>query len=268
MKLNTFFILITVTLSLLFVACGNKKHAAEEEQPVAVSIGDTDLQVGDFPEMFVEVTEFDGFSLTAGDKISGHYDMKKGCWICDNENGAIFETSPTDDSKYALFRIKGKDGIGLIENNTGKIVVLPKYVSLQLGFLNGFCMVQNDDFKGGLISEEGKIVLPLIYDDIWYDEIIDGLVKVSKDDLQGFVNLQGETVIPFKYEILEQGGEGMIWFMQKPQRWGCLNYENKIIVQPEFTHTAPFVDGVAKAQKDDAEYYFIYTDGRVEKYVR
>ena len=43
--------------------------------------------------------------------------------------------------------------------------------------------------------------MPLKYDDA--GEFKDGMVKVCRDDKWGFINTEGEVVIPLEYEIVE-----------------------------------------------------------------
>jgi hypothetical protein len=262
---------VAVTIALLLVSCNikSKKTVSEASlETAAVDFDEVESQNNVLPSMEIEVRGFTDI-LRTGDGIVGHYDKKEGYYVCSDDE-PVFETSKNDygDKKYTFLQIRGKDEIGLIDEN-GKIVILPMYASIETGiktaFINGFCKVQTKDYKYGLIDKDGKIVLPTVYDDIWHDDITDGLIKVARDGLQGFVDLQGKIVIPFKYSDLEQGGDGMIWFMQEPQRWGCINYKNEIVIQPEFTHTAPFANGKAKAQKSDAKEYIIYTSGKVEE---
>lgn len=268
---------MAIALSLTCIACSNPKQTIpDEETPVAVMLGEEtviELQEGTYPQMEVSITNespdgiSDGFAfiLTAGDQIEGHYDQEEQYWVC-SENEQAFETSSDiyGDKEYTTLRIKGGDGIGLVDSK-GKVVVLPMYRSIQLGFTNGLCPVQDENDRYGLIAEDGKIVLLPKYDYIWTKDIKDDIIMVSKDGLVGFVNMQGEVVIPLKYEGLEQAGDGMIWFIQEAQQWGCINYKDEVVVQAEFTHTAPFINGKAKAQKEDGVDYFIYTDGKVEK---
>lgn len=51
------------------------------------------------------------------------------------------------------------------------------------------------DGKIGFINEKGKLVIPLIYDNVSYFEK-NGLVKVSKNRKFGFINKEGKEIIP------------------------------------------------------------------------
>jgi hypothetical protein len=260
---------VVVTISLLFVSCNGKaaKTVSDEEAPEEAVMGDINeivAQDSTLPSMEIKVRGFTDI-LRTGDGIVGHYDKKEGYWVCTDDE-PVFETSPNNygNKKYSFLKIRDKDEIGLINEN-GQIVVLPMYSSIETGGTNKFFRVQNQDYKYGLIAADGKIILPTEYDDIWSNDIKDELIQVAKDGLQGFVDLQGKIIISFKYSNLEQGGDGMIWFMKEPQRWGCINYKNEIVVQPEFTHTAPFIKEKAKAQKDNGKEYIIHTNGKVEE---
>lgn len=63
----------------------------------------------------------------------------------------------------------------------------------------------------------------------------------------------------------EIAGEGMIAVMNEPQKWGYINYKNKLIIPMQFWSPAPFVNGKAtRLQKDDGE-FTVYKDGRIEQ---
>lgn len=265
MDIKLVFWVILIATILLFVACNNRKNkTSSQQESIAVVLGEAEREVEDnsIPSMDIEIRGM-VYKISVGEGIVGHYDKEEKYWVC-SETEPIFETR-YGNQKYTILEIRDKEEKGLVDDK-GKIVVLPMYSMLQLGFSDkGFCKVGDSEGKYGLIAENGTIALPTIYDSIWDDDIRDGLIKVEKDGLHGYTDFRGNIVIPFKYEVLDQGGEGMIWFMQEPALWGCLNYKNEIVVQPQFTHPAPFVDGKAKAQKETAKEYFIYTDGRVEE---
>jgi hypothetical protein len=67
------------------------------------------------------------------------------------------------------------------------------------------------------------------------------------------------------YAEVTPAKEGMIAFMNEPQRWGYLNLKNEIVIKPEFTFSAAFENGKVILQKPDGEDYIVYKDGRVEK---
>lgn len=267
MKLLIGLILAAIALSQLFSACRskNQKDTPGEESPeAAVVSGQEEFDNNSVPEMKIEVRGFT-YTLTVGEGVVGHYDKAGKYWAC-TEDEPIFETRQNHqgDGKYTVLSLKDKEGIGLVDEN-GKIIVLPMYKGMEVGFTNGFCEVVSMEDKYGLIAEDGSIALPAIYDDVWHKDIQDGIIKAKKDDKSGFTDLKGKTVIPFEYEALEQAGEGLIWFMAQPKRWGCINYRNEVVVQPEFTNPSPFADGKTTVQKSDGKEYTVYTDGRIER---
>ena len=84
-----------------------------------------------------------------------------------------------------------------------------KYDSVE-DFINGFAQVSkkiDDKEKWGFINTEGEEVIPCVYD--WVVDFKNGLSKVSKKidgkEKYGFVNTQGKEVVPlvYNYEHVE-----------------------------------------------------------------
>lgn len=59
-------------------------------------------------------------------------------------------------------------------------------------------IVWNDDKKQGFVNNEGKLVLPCIYDDISLG-YCDDLLCVQKDNDFGYYNTTGKEIVPCKY---------------------------------------------------------------------
>lgn len=68
-----------------------------------------------------------------------------------------------------------------------------------------------------------------------------------------------------KYKRLIPAGEDLVMFMHEPQRWGIIDYDENIIVPPEFTHSGVFINGVMSLQKEDGINYLVSKDGKVIK---
>ena len=90
-------------------------------------------------------------------------------------------------------------------NTIGQIVI-PNIYPERLGpFKNGFTVV---GIRGerGVINKEGKIIIPLKYDNISHFD--NGLAKAEKNGKFGLINEKGDEIISLKYEELKQVGNG------------------------------------------------------------
>ena len=73
-------------------------------------------------------------------------------------------------------------------------------------FQNGFAKVELDG-KTGFINEDGEEVIPCKYDGAW--NFSEGLVSVETEGLWGFVNENGDEIVPCKYDMAFEFSEGL-----------------------------------------------------------
>lgn len=204
--------------------------------------------------------------------LKGYLDTIQGeaVWICEDP---AYEADAFDDStsEYASVMKMDADrnplGMGII-NRKGEIMVPIIYDGLFTGSSNGYFLVIKDDKDGndkyGMVNLEGREIVSPQYDYIEPNPI-DGFIHVTKGEKTGLINTKGEIVIPVMYASLITANEGMIAFMNVPQRWGYINLKNEVIIKPEFTNPEKFVNGKAILQKPGGEEYIVYKDGRIEK---
>lgn len=198
--------------------------------------------------------------------LKGHMDSVDGkaLWIFDNP---IYEANAFEHSRSEYASVIKMDAdrnplaMGLI-NRKGEIVVPIIYDGLEVGLAGGYCVVTKNN-KLGMVNAEGKEIVTPQYE--YIDAPIEGLFRVGKDDKYGIMNIKGEIIIPVVYAQVTPAKEGMVAFMNEPQRWGYLNLKNEIVIKPEFTFSAAFENGKVILQKPDGEDYIVYKDGRVEK---
>lgn len=100
--------------------------------------------------------------------------------------------------------------------------------------------------------------------DVNYDnDFSDGLLIVKNaSGLMGAVNKDGKTVIPFAYEKLKDSQDGRIPFL-KYGKWGFIDYNNNIVIEPTYVATSKFTCGIAKVKSEDNNTVFINTDNEV-----
>ncbi|MGZ4064751.1 MAG: WG repeat-containing protein [Bacteroidia bacterium] len=69
-------------------------------------------------------------------------------------------------------------------------------------FYNGYAIILKEDKSGdkfGLMDSTGKIVIPVIYDDMAINS--NGLVPAMKNKKWGYLDLKGNTIVDFIYEL-------------------------------------------------------------------
>lgn len=107
---------------------------------------------------------------------------------------------PTNNDDIGIFKTLvhyGSSGRykGLIDSS-GNILFQPNYICISQ-FVGGVLLVQDKSMKYGLFSISGTVLLPCSYEKIYpYRELVFG---ACKDGKVGFMDIDGKTVIPFKY---------------------------------------------------------------------
>ena len=89
-----------------------------------------------------------------------------------------------------------KDSLFGFLDRCGRTIIEPKYKDGNL-FQEGLAAVGNGQ-KYGFINIAGDTVIPFQYDDSFFG-FSQGLADVTKNDSCGYINKRGETVIPLKY---------------------------------------------------------------------
>ena len=63
------------------------------------------------------------------------------------------------------------------------------------------------DERYGYINEEGKEIIPCIYEEV--EDFSEGLASVKKDGKWGYINKDGKEIIPFIYDSVRSFSEGL-----------------------------------------------------------
>ena len=166
---------------------------------------------------------------------------------------------------------------------------------------NGYFTVTNSNIPAGLdkpqtwyLMKGGKIVPKITSSSlIGVPEI--GVASVNRGDLNGLINFQGKTILPFKrryimhlgnglYELIGSNGsqiwnrktkttgqfingyckgkisEGLIRF-EKGLKWGYCNANGKVVISPIYDYALDFSEGHAAVRKG-SKWGFINKSGR------
>jgi len=97
--------------------------------------------------------------------------------------------------------------------------------------------------KWGFIDKNGKVVIPLIYEEALYFE--EGLGSVKQNGKYGFVDRNGTIVIPTVYDKFEPFSEGLV-AVSKDGKYGYLDKNGKAVVPLIFEDASTFRNGTAQ----------------------
>ncbi|MDP1842743.1 MAG: WG repeat-containing protein [Sediminibacterium sp.] len=130
-------------------------------------------------------------------------------------------------------------------------------------FKNGFVVVSNVDRDMGCIDKQGKITIPLVYDNVYpQTSISTPLVVVKKDNKVGFKHpLTGKWIASIKYDEIQDFSEGLAAFNVN-MKYGFLNATGKEVILPIYDYASSFIDGMAFVQLN-TKYGYIDKTGKV-----
>lgn len=131
--------------------------------------------------------------------------------------------------------------VGLV-NPTGEIVIDVKYDRMWEVDKDGIAAAMMDG-KWGYIDMNDKVLVPFVYDEV--RSFQNGLGKVKRNNLYGFVDTSGREVIPPMYENLGwYWSEGLI-SAQLNKKWGFIDRSNRVIIPFEYADADWFSEGLA-----------------------
>jgi len=175
-----------------------------------------------------------------GNKHSYEYEWED--WAFDK---AIFIV---DDDIFMGYSNGGIDFIDLDDKQIEALkleLMMPNLDDLDFDEESNVASFQAGD-KFGVINREGKIVAPIIYDQIW--EFIDGNAIVKLDDKWGYINAKGETIIPIVYDNIDYVSDGLICACKDGQ-YGFIDINENVIIPFEYSRAIGFNDGIAIVRK-------------------
>ena len=110
---------------------------------------------------------------------------------------------------------------------------------------NGLVKVKLDG-KYGFINKDGEEIIPCKYEDA--DAFSDGLAKVKSAEGWGFVNEDGEEIIPCKYEDADAFSGGLAR-VKSAEGWGFVNEDGEEITPCKYKEAVPdFSEGLARVK--------------------
>lgn len=143
------------------------------------------------------------------------------------------------------------------------------------------------DNKVGYTDNNGKIIIPLIYDEgltfsegftavrtgsVWIfldstgNQLSDakfedaqnfhnGYAAVMKNGHYGYIDMQGKVVIDFQFSNARDFSEGLAPIANSHNLWGYVDGKGKTVISPQYDFADSFNNGVASVMKDNKTFY-------------
>src|SRR5450830_1605932 len=125
-----------------------------------------------------------------------------------------------------------------------KKMVIPAVYEGASRFSEGLARVELKG-KYGYINTQGKMVTPIIYDQVYdFSDNDGGLAEVELKGKWGYINTQGKMVTPIIYDEIDSFSNGLAPVKLKG-KWGYINNKGKMVIPAVYDQTYGFFDGLA-----------------------
>ena len=185
-------------------------------------------------------------------------------YIDSNGEDAIdtyFQEITTFSEGKAAVRIDGRWGY---INTNGDIIINPRFRDA-FPFSNGRAFIRTIDYRDFLyIDDKGNeiqsLTSPEEFNYLDDNQFFNERALVLDDDLYGYIDLQGNTVIDLKYSEALSFSDNLAAVLVS-NRWGFVDRTGTLAISPQFVSAGKFSDGLAPARKSSNSYGFIDKTG-------
>lgn len=164
--------------------------------------------------------------------------------------------------KEEYYMLWGKDGLRGLVNDKGKIILPCEYSHLSIsGLTNGLFIIYNDG-KYGYLSLNGEMQLSFKYKraEPFYENRAAVITTETENNASPWVFIDKNGKIFTKgYENVKNFSEGLA-AVKKNSQWGFINELGKTIISPRYDDVEEFHDGLA-CVKIDGKWSFINKKG-------
>ncbi len=94
-------------------------------------------------------------------------------------------------------------------------------------------IAKEDNGKWGFVDNNGKTVIPFIYD--YAEDFSEGLAAVRQNYSWGYIDPSGKTIIPFEYAGAWDFINGLAP-VYKDNLWGFINKDGNLIIEYQYTN--------------------------------
>jgi len=198
---------------------------------------------------FKEKEKWGIMDLSANVILPAKYD-----WVCYNEGKVIFAV--LDNKPYA-FDASGKEIQYAFESEKEEqsesyefqYEVRSEEEDEYSEDYGDFSIVSRNG-KKGVVSKDGKVIIPIAYDKIRYDERNE-IFFIAKGNKWGLANKKGKIFVPMKYDYITTFCKGLI-AVRSNKKFGLMDKTGRIIVPPKY-------DILGLVRESDDEGYSIIT---------
>jgi hypothetical protein len=121
---------------------------------------------------------------------------------------------------------------------------------------------ENGEYLYGYLNRRGNEVIPLSYEFASDFQNGKALVKVKEGSF-ALIDLTGKVLHSYSYPFVGDYGEGMLAFRKSnEEKWGYMNEAGKVLMEPQFTGTQPFVEDKAIVNVEQNHYGLIDRQGK------
>lgn len=201
--------------------------------------------------------------------LLGYYSIQKEKLYGIYFTGSGAKTEIVFDKVYADgygFVMAVKNGKAGVFNLNGKQLTDFEYDNDFVAQYLGLGLRVSKNKKRGIITKEGEVLIPTIYDDLspFSEKGLRDFIKVKNGEKFGIINHKGETIIPIEYSWI--GDENQLFKVATPepdQKLGLINSSGKIVIPAEYrwiTKTATENSKLTLLEKDEHMFNFLNTN--------
>ncbi|MEL6530705.1 MAG: WG repeat-containing protein, partial [Pseudomonadota bacterium] len=113
-------------------------------------------------------------------------------------------------------------------------------------------------FLEGIIRENGKIIIPPVYDEV--DLIENGFILRTEDNTYGLAALDGQTVLPVEYKSISDQGDGRLQVYDKDQKYSVYDANERAFLGDRYDDLDFIKDANLVVVENDGVHRFLTRD--------
>ena len=124
--------------------------------------------------------------------------------------------------------------------------------------------VDNEDYKYGFVDKEGNLIIPYKYDCAY--DFTEGLAMVyitkNRTDYYGYIDEQGNEIIQLQYEYGENFSQDLALVRQN-RKFGFIDKKGDVIIPFKFDDADSFESGKARVKIKNRQFYIDKTGNEI-----
>ncbi|SDP50747.1 WG repeat-containing protein [Selenomonas ruminantium] len=142
----------------------------------------------------------------------------------------------------------------------GQVIVPVEYLNILIPSHGKTYLVENNEAHWGAYSSEGKLLLPVIYDEITAVTKDNDCFGVRQGTVWKFVHRDGTPVSAEEFEYIGEFSEDGLAVIKQQDKWGYAAASGKIVISCQFDGAKNFSNGLA-AIKQQGKWGFVDEQG-------